>query len=118
MALSTDLVLGVMILLTALVFYLIGVRAGKKYSRTEITLEFQEVLNKLLHYAAQRNYHAIHLTLIDLCADEDLVSEIQSNPQAVEQRLDLSKLKETHLAPMDGEIPDGPPVPDEKKPTR
>ena len=104
----------------ALLMYVIGVRVGKRYERRVITNEFQELLNRLLHYAAKEDYHSLHLMLIDLCADEELVNQVnqlQAEAAKQEPKVDLSQLKQTHLAPQDVVVPAGTTVGTEKKPT-
>ncbi len=54
-----------------IVSYLVGVKVGKKYSNREITLDFQKIIHKLLHFAAERDYPNLHLMLHDLVDDED-----------------------------------------------
>jgi len=103
----------------ALFTYIIGVRVGRRYERRVITVEFQDVLNRLLHYAAQRDYQSLHLMLIDLCADENLVDQIRYHSSS-ETEDNLSKIQEAHLAPRDLQdtiIPAGTTVSTEKKPT-
>jgi hypothetical protein len=49
--------------------YVIGVHQGKVYERAEITRDFQLILQRLLHMAAEQNYKGLHMFLQDLCDD-------------------------------------------------
>ena len=76
--------------------YLIGVKVGKNYSKRKVTLEFQQIIHQLLHFAAQQDYKSIHLMLHDLVDDDsgETTPIKQEEPAAPEENLseDIRKL--------------------------
>jgi hypothetical protein len=82
---------GVLVLL--LVCYVVGVRRGRNVERRAVTREFQEVLDRLLHHAAQRDYVNLHAFLNEVCSREQL-SQTQ-----------LARAAQQHLNALDESLP-------------
>lgn len=72
-----------------LVLYLLGVQIGKSFERRRLTLEFQALIVRLLHFAAKQDYVQLHALLQELVADREVLEEIKHEAQTVEEPQDI-----------------------------
>lgn len=73
--------------------YVGGVRRGRSAGSRLIIKEFNQVVFKLLGYAAKQDYRSLHLMLVDLVDDDDVASKIPFNePEKHEQQESILEL--------------------------